>query len=104
MLGRRRSSAQVRRPRLAREQRPRQQGDVEAGVVVPAPRASAAAAPPHAPHLCRTLVFSAGGCGAVAVHAVLSRGVLAVEAPLGGVGLVDVEHVEPVAQEEAPEP
>ena len=74
-----------------------QEGDVEAGVVVSAPRAITATATAYTPHLSRSLVWSAGE---VAMRAVFGSGVLAVKAALGGVGLVDVDDLEVVANEE----
>ena len=83
-------------------QRPRQDGDVKAGVVVPAPRAVAAAATADPPHLGRSLFRSAGEV--IAMGSVLCTLILAVEATLGGVGFADVEDLEAVADKEVSKP
>ena len=95
------AATEVPRPLSTGNQRPRQDGDVKACVVVPAPRAVAAAATADTPHLGRTLFWSAGE---VAMGSVLCTLILAVEATLGGVGFVNVKDLEAVAYEEVSKP
>ena len=90
------SPAEVGGPRTSSQKLTGQKSDVEAGVVVSAPRAITATATAYTPHLSRSLVRSAGE---VAMRAVFGSGVLAVEAALGGVGLVDVDDLKMVAKE-----
>ena len=72
---------------------------VKARMVVSAPRTSAHAATADTPDLGRSLGLSVGW--ETAMNSVVGGDVLAVEAALGGVGLVDVEDVEAVAKEKA---
>ena len=74
-----------------------QDGDVQAGVVVSTPSTVATTATAHTPHLGRSLVWSAEE---EAMRAVFRGYVLAMEATLGSIGLVDVEHLEMVAKKE----
>ena len=87
--------------RVGLQHGPREEGDVEAGVVVAIPHALAGAAAADPPHLDRTPFWGAGE--AISVGSVLRVRPLAVEAALRGVSLVDVEQREAVAQEQAPE-
>jgi len=66
-------------------------------MVVAAPRTVTSAASTNPPHLSRSLFWSAGEV--IAMGSVLSTLILAVEAPFGGVGLVDVEDLEAMANE-----
>ena len=71
-------------------------------MVVSVPGTVASAATAHPPHLSRTLVWSAGEM--IAVGAVLARGILAVEATFGSVGLVNVDDMEAMGNEEPAKP
>ena len=66
-------------------------------MVVAAPWTVASAAATNPPHLGRSLFWSAGEV--IAMGSVLCMLILAVEAPFGGVGLVDVEDLEAMANE-----
>ena len=71
--------------------------NVEARVVVSAPGTLANAATTNTPDLGRSLCLSVGW--ETAMNSVFCCYALAVEATLGGVGLVDVKDVEMVAKE-----
>ncbi len=71
-------------------------GDVEARMIVSAPRTMAHAATTDTPNLGRSLGLSVGW--ETAVNTVIGLYMLTVEAALGGVGLVDVQDVEAVTK------
>ena len=73
------------------------ESNVKTRMVVSAPRTSTHAAATHTPDLGRSLGLSVGW--ETAMNSVFCCYALAVEATLGGVGLVDVEDVEAVAKE-----
>ncbi len=73
------------------------EGDVKARMIVSAPGTMAHAATTDTPYLGRSLGLSVGW--ETAVNSIVGVDVLAVEAALGGVALVDVKDVKAMTKE-----